>query len=298
MTIENKELNKLLAAACVTNKYEPYGLYIEGYSGGATVYAFSGKYLFKKSFTGNNKRIFRAYIGISVDKKGFYDIGEHCHNSELGASMIDKFKIFFEKESIGGFSLCGENFFKAVKLLKNANKETKCKRICFSIHDGILDLAAWQNDMYSCAWNEFAQADCNIEGAFDISAKCLDGLKTKNDICVSFLKKDNRVAMCMKNSEGVEACFAPYVYDENDKDCFENVLGYEYNELKIAEKEKPACEKIESAAELKPAAPRSAAAAKPIRAPKRKAPNGKPNGAFTGWQSNRLGTKQIKVLHW
>jgi hypothetical protein len=55
-----------------------------------------------------------------------------------------------------------------------------------------------------------------------------------------------------------------------------------------------ACEKPESAVELKPAEPEKRCAAKPKRAPKRKAPN----GAFTGWKSNRLGTKQIKVCKW
>ena len=76
MTIENRTLYNLYQTV-KTQYAEAYlfGLYIEGFSGGVTVYA-KGKALYRQTFYGDNKARFCAYIGEWQKKDGETDTVE------------------------------------------------------------------------------------------------------------------------------------------------------------------------------------------------------------------------------
>ena len=313
MKIENRELHNLYQY--VKKDIGAYGLYIEGFTGGITVYATDSSALYRKTFHGDNKTQFCSYIGgltaVSEklkrackrlkfepywnpinDKNGVTDTGDfekmNRINGDQAAQKICDFHKLFELEKYKAFSVNLKEFRQAVKGVDVINKCEKNHNIVLSFTGGYLDIASWPESAdledESASWQ--IELNTGMTGAIRVKKSYLDGIKgDKAEFAVTSGEYDKHGILYAKTDNGIETLIAPMSLDNGDKKRFLKVLEYEYTGYP-----KPAI--AEKMAESKPEKPKN-------RKLRRKAPKPvRENRAFTGWTYNRLGTKQTMVCKW
>jgi hypothetical protein len=216
---------------------------------------------------------------------------------------IRQFETLLDVKPFCGYTVNGADFFKAVKCVDAVNRTEKDHTIILSVHNGFLDLASCPNKDESGFYGEVCKAD-GMDGAVMVNRQFLDGLKTKGNLELAYLRYDGKLVLSVKGA--IDAVIMP---ESIDKERFLEVMDYEYHEPVPVVKESAlvgiTAKPVKQAMVIVKPIDEPAAAAKPKKAPKRRASrqpilerNSKPNGAFVGWTSNRLGTKQVKICKW
>jgi hypothetical protein len=278
MIIENKPIYNLYQSVKQRYPNGREGVFIEGFSGGVTVYAVSRYAAYRKTIRGDNQRQFVWHAESWNTKPGYTDTVSFFNNDKTAAERLQKTRSWFNAGPFGSTAIDGSAFFKAAKCADAVNRGEPEHNIVLSLHNGFLDLASWPNDDEFAVWQEVCKASGSINGAVKVNRKRLDILKTKKEIRLAFVKLNNRVMLFATGD--IEAVIAPIASESIDRRRFLEVLGYEYQEPET-----------ETRVVAKPGRTR--------QAPKRKPPvPRKENGAFFGWTHNRLGTKQVKVCKW
>jgi len=252
MIIENRELHNLYQH--VKKDFGAYGLYIEGFSGGITVYATDAIALYRKTFHGDNKTQFCSYIGALEtplserakrsykkydidyspirDKNGVTDTGDfekmNRINGDQAAQKICDFHKLFELEKYKAFSVNLKEFRQAVKGVDVINRGEKNHNIVLSFNGGFLDIAAWPesaawqmeaNSSESAAWQ--MEANSSVSGAVRIKKKYLDGIKgDKAEFAFTSEEYDKYGILYAKADTGIETLIAPMSLDNGDKNGF------------------------------------------------------------------------------
>ena len=279
MIIDNKDLYNLYKSVKID--YDNYGLYVEGFQGGVNVYVTDEKAIFRKTFTGDNKKVFISCFSDWRKKDGVTDIKDLMNGEKDHRNMIPKMKAYLETEKFNKIMVDGKEFKQAIKAVDAINRGGRKHEIILSIHNGKFDLASWSGEDTA-----FWQLDGDYEGngAIMVDRKYLDGVKATE---LSYSVYDNKTVLHIRGD--LDAVIMPKRIGADDIKSFSEVLEYEYKapekiaetvtvkepELKLVTSEKPWKEMVKRA--LKPK---------------------KENGAFIGWTYNELGTKQVKVCNW
>jgi hypothetical protein len=292
MKIENKEIYRLYGNIKHYDKavyHGTCGLFIEGFNGGVTVYATDGKAVYRKTFTGDNKTFFSAYWNDWKRKGGLTDTQEFKHgkNGDFNNFVIPKIKEYFARERFNKITVDGKAFKKAVKGVDAINRGEIKHNVVLSFHGKNLDIASWTDNEESASWQ--LDGDFIGDGAVMADRKYLDFIKSDSLLEMSFLKMADTTALYFKSGD-IDAVIMPKL-KINEKMFFET-LGYEY---KQPEKTETAIIEPEKIIKVKPKKEKREPR-KPFVSTFRRAK--KPNGAFTGWTFNRLGTKQVKICNW
>jgi len=273
MNIENRVLFNLFQSVKTGYmNYEMslngYGLYIEGFTGGITIYAKS-KVLYRQTIYGDNKLHFCSYIDSwnKKDGKTFVENLESMSrkDGDKTAQKICEFIILFETEKSNHFSVTGREFRKVVNGVDIVNKGEKEHNIVLSAYNGSMDIASW-NYIESGVWRLESKADAH--GAVMVPKKHLDHIKGKT---LEFAcMKHNKLNLYVKGD--IEAIIPTKKIDSVR---FLEVLEYDYISMEKANEDT----KSESRKRVVK------------RAPKQRKEN-------SGWIYNKLGTKQTKVCNW
>ena len=205
MTIENRELYSLynLVKAGYRDYEMPlngYGLYIEAFNGGVTIYA-KGKALYRKTFYGDNKLQFCSYIDKWQKKDGTTDVSilEEMRKMD-GAEAAEKvcgFIKLFEAEKFNAFTVKAREFFKAVHAVDSINKGGKQHNIAISANNGNLDIASWNGGDFG-VWQ--LDAPVKASGAVMVDLKCLDNIRNQGTLELSCLKHNGKLGLCIKGN--------------------------------------------------------------------------------------------------
>jgi hypothetical protein len=293
MIIENKELYNLFKSVKTGYKdYEMslngYGLYVEGFIGGITVYAYNGA-AYRKTIYGDNKEAFVSYWSGWQKKDGLNYAENLQFGEKIDNGLFTRIKASFEAERFNCFTVKAREFFKAVYAVDNVNKGEKRHEIIISAYDGNLDIASWNNGDFG-RWQ--LDAPVQASGAVMVNRKFLDNIRNAGTLEFSCLEYNGKTGLYIKG--GIEAVLPTLKIDPAE---FLEVLEYEYKapEKPVAEPagisdklpELAITEKPAKQADLKqPEKPTTIKQArKPVkRAPKLKA--SKKKTAFFGYFSN------------
>ena len=226
MTIENSVLYNLYQAVKVRPAgFYNYGLYVEGFSGGVTIYA-KGKALYRQTIYGDNKDRYYSYIDDWKKKDGKIYADNPRYISEMdgnkAAQKICGFRKIFETERFNAFSVNAAEFRKAVGGVDVINKREETHTIVISAHGGLLDIASWPDGIESAVWQ--IESKISASGAVMVDRKHLDSIRGKGTIDFACLKNNDKLGLYAKGG-GIEAVF-PVM--DIDPARFLEVLEYEY----------------------------------------------------------------------
>jgi len=264
MTINNKDLYNLYKSVKIDYDNGIYGLYLEGFQGGVNAYVTDGKAAFKKTFYGDNKKVFVSYCHKWQKKDGATDIKDLTEKDER--NFLPKIKAYFESERFNAFTVDGKEFKQAVKAVDAINRGEKSHHIVLSFHNGKFDIASWSGED-TAFWQ--LDGDYLGDGAVMVNKKYLDGVKA-DKLELSYGKDGGSTILYLTGE--MNAVILPLKLDEDDQKMFLEVLEYEYNapekiaetesdtvtepELKLVTSEKPRKETVVERKTRKPRTPR------------------------------------------
>jgi hypothetical protein len=264
MTIPVKTVFKMWRAVKpdITDWYH-YGVYIEGFKGGASIYAIGRTAAYRKTVYGSNRRRFIDFLDNSflekcgkdadmrnnglVNMNGAENLGRDTDALRRRA-LFEKTKAWLDAETAGRAAVDGKEFFQAVNCADAINRGEKERRVTVSARSGFLDLAAWTDmDNYGVIHEA-----CGWSGAVTVNRKHLDPLKTRQRITVGFQYCGSHAALYLDNGE-IECPLAPWL---TDAAVFSNVLEYGWH---APEPVKPVPEQAKPDPAKEPEIPASAA---------------------------------------
>jgi len=226
MTIENKELFNLFKSLFKTGKIDSIyhgsaGMYLEGFDGGITVHLTDNKAYYRKTFYGDNKDLFVYYFSEYKTKDGYFNNKDYEPVvNDYNKRVFTMMKALFEKERFNKITVNYKEFKKAVKGVDAINKGDKTRNIVLSIHNGKFDIASW-NELGSANWQ--LDGEYNGDGAFMISKKHLDGIKSDNATEISYGEVNGKTAMYITGD--VDAVIMPLEINPVE---FKEVLEYDF----------------------------------------------------------------------
>lgn len=274
MNIKNRILFNLYQMVKTRYNYEMalngYGLYIEGFSGGITVYA-KGAALYRQTLYGDNKLQFCSYFDTWTQKEGVTCTenleSESVSDGDKAAQEICEFIVLFSQPEFNTFTITGREFKKAVEAVDTVNKH-ETHNIVISAHGGFIDIASLPNSKEYAVWQ--LEGKTGASGAVMVSKKHLGNIKGKM-LNLACIEHNGKLGLHIKGD--IDAVLP--TIDINHS-WFSNALEYKYREPQAVHEAKPVKQK---------------------RIPTKRPPK-RENGALIGWTYNNLGTKQTKVCNW
>jgi hypothetical protein len=259
------------------------GLYVEGFEGGISLYAFKGNSLFRRNLFGDNTRKFTQnfpeWPAKRIDNTGYVHTETFTNSEEIfntsikPADMVKRFKALLDRietphQAFARVNAC--DLYKAVQAVTVIQKWEPRQSAVLSFHNGFLNVAAWSGiHGYApgeefAAWEEVSPA-VQIEGSCHLEKTALIALRSKGEIIIELIRHNDAQTFRFRTEE-MDSAVMPIIIDEENAEIFRTALGYDYQ----APKSTGAKEEIEmKKAEEQKAEAQSARAAKP---PKEKKP--------------------------
>jgi hypothetical protein len=231
------------------------GLYIEGFEGGITLYAFNGYSLFRRIMVGDNTRKFiqhltewtmarpnKRFAGKKRVSAGYVTAETFTNSEEIVNSckkpveMVDKFKTMLDQDKTLTEAFArvnGRDFIKAVNTVTTIRRGEQRQSVVLSFHNGFLDVGTWTGpNSYAPGeefgvWEEVVPA-LQIEGAVRVDKAPLVAMRTSGDIIIDLVSQLDIPIFRYRNEE-MDSVIIPMSMEEDEQEIFLSVMGYEYH---------------------------------------------------------------------
>jgi hypothetical protein len=221
------------------------GLYVEGFEGGISLYAFNGYSLFRRNLFGDNTRKFtqnfpecpvkRIDSTGYVPSKTFTNSEKIVNSDKKPTDMVERFKKILDQIETPHQAFArvkAYDLYKAVQAVTVIQKGETQQSAVLSFHNGFLNVAAWSGKHgYSpgeefAVWEEVSPA-VQIEGSCLLEKTALIALRSKGEIIIDLINQMGVQIFRFRTAE-MDSAVMPLIIDEEDAEIFRAVLGYQY----------------------------------------------------------------------